>query len=421
MQPTPILTHSRPLATLDVLEAWRPALAWGIGVALLHRLALTVWMAAVWMLIGARMDVPAKLHVDPVAHLPALATPFEESVLGVWRRWDASHYLNLAQNGYRASDPGPTVFGPLAPLSIHLLDRVLPGEVDAAGIVFGTLAFALLLTLLYRLCQVMYGDPRLGKAAVLVLALLPLSFFYQAPMSEGLYLLLVLAFFYAAARENWTAAGVVGGLAVLTRSQGVLLAGVGGLMLLQSSLRQFPTWNGRLKYGVLRCLPLALIPLAGVGFLAFRQSQNLPALDTIYHDRSYVFFVNPVQGLWLNLHWALSNPGAALFNADVWALAVTLALALWLLRARNHLPLIIYTWVSMAVFVSKLNWQWGGHDIILNTQSYARYALALFPLTILIADRLRRSSRRSQLAAGTLSLLGLLCFSALFALGLGPA
>jgi hypothetical protein len=423
MQPTPALIPAKQLSALDALEAWRPALAWGVGVALLHRLALTVWMAAVWMFIGARADVPARLHVDPIAHLPVLSTPFEESVLGVWRRWDASHYLNLAQNGYRASDPGPTVFGPLTPLGIHLLDTLLPGEVDAAGIAFGTLAFALLLALLYRLCEVKYGDSRLGKAAVLVLALLPLSFFYQAPMSEALYLLLVLGFFYAASRENWTVAGLMGGLAVLARSQGVLLAGVGGLMLLQTSLRQFPTWGDRVKYMVLRGLPLALIPLALVGFLTFRQSQSLPALDAIYHDRSYVFFVNPVQGLWLNLQWAVTHPGAALFNADVWALGVTLALALWLLRARpiNRPAFIAYTWASMAVFVSKLNWQWGGHEIILNTQSYARYSLALFPLAILIADRLRCAPRRWQLAATTLSLLGLLCFSALFALGLGPA
>jgi hypothetical protein len=424
MQPTQAsaLAPAKPLSALDTLEAWRPAVTWGVGVALVHRLVLSVWMAVIWVSIGAQADVPAKLHVDPIAHLPALNSTLEQSTLGVWRRWDASHYLNLAQNGYRASDPGPTVFGPLTPFSIRFLDALLPGDVDTAGVLFGTLAFALVLILVYRLCERIYGDARLGKAALMVMALLPISFFYQAPMSEALYLALVLGVFYAASSENWWMAGVLGGLAVLARSQGILLAGVAGLMLLQSGMKRALTWAERVRYIARKALPLALIPLALAGFLAFRQSQGLPALDIIYHDRSYVFFVNPLQGLWLNVQWIIANPGAALFNIDIWALGITLVLAVWLLNLRRtyKLPLVAYTWVSIGVLLSKVNWDWGGHEVVLYTQSYARYSLSLFPLALLAAEYLNRSPRRRQLAAGALSLAGLLFFSALFTLGLGP-
>jgi hypothetical protein len=399
--------------------AWRPAVMWGLKIALAQRVVLLIWMAFAWVAIGQPRGIPVDLHVDPIAKLPTL-TAFEQATVGVWRRWDASHYLNLAQNGYRPDDPGPTVFGPLTPLAIRAFDILLPGGIDWGGAVFGFLAFALVLILLYRVCETYYGDAQLGKWAVVFLAISPLAFFYDAPMSEAIYLALALAFFYAGTKGQWKWAALWGMLATLARSQGVLLVGVGLLILWEQSEQKASTTQ-RLVWMARRGWMLTAIPLTLVAFLWFRQSQGLPPLDEIYRTRSYIFFVNPIEGLWLNFRWAVSHPIDNVLNVDLWALGSTIGLSIWLVRTSRHqrLPLVAYSLGSILIFVSKVNWAWGSHDTVTYTQSFARYSLALFPLTVLIADKIRQKPKRFYSLIAGLSFAGLLILSAFFTLGGG--
>lgn len=399
------------------MENWCAALKWGFGLALLHRLVLLIWMGVIWLVLGQNLNIPVNLHVDPIAQLPALNSPVEQAVFGVWRRWDASHYLNLAQNGYRASDPGPTVFGTLTPLTIHLIDVVAPGEIDFAGMIFSTLAFGAALTLLYRVCCTYYEDEALAKWSVVLTALLPLAAFYDAPMSEALYLALALGVFAAGAAKRWWLAAVCGALAVLTRSQGILLFPVA--LLLIDAQNSSSDWRSRVWALVKNGWVLALIPLALGAFLLFRQVQGLPPLNDIYQTRSFVFFVDPLSGLLINLRWIVEHIGDALFNPDSWALIVTLLLLIPFLRGRPKLALLVYIVGHMLVFVTKVNWHWGSYDQVTYSQSYARYTLALFPFTVLLAGWLRTSKPVVRRVVISLSALGLLIFSALLALGGG--
>jgi hypothetical protein len=147
----------------------------------------------------------------------------------------------------------------------------------------------------------------------------------------------------------------------------------------------------------------------------------LTALDEIYRTRSFIFFVNPLEGLRLNIAWVMAHPADAIFNPDAWALVVSIGLGIWMLFTPRHrrLPLLAYTFGFILVFVTKMNWAWGDTSQITYTQSFARYSLALFPLTVPIADKLRGASRRVQIAVMGLSVCGLLFFSALFTLGGG--
>lgn len=405
------------------MSDWRPAIRWGLSVALVSRLVLLVWMAAVWLLIGQRWDIPVYLHANPTSHdLPALDSPLEQAVFGVWRRWDASHYLNLAQNGYLPDNPGATVFAPLTPLGIRLMDGLLPGSIDLGAMAFATLTFAFALVMLYRVCQVYYRDDSLGRWSVITLALLPMAYFFSAPMSESVYLGMALGVFYAGARGRWMQAGVFGALATLARSQGVVLAGVAGLMLLEDSFQHCPSWRARILYLIRAGWPLTLIPLAFAGFLLYRQSLGLPPLNDTYYTYSYNYFTNPLEGAFINLRWMVQNPGDAILSPDSWALVISVALCLVAFRNphQRRLPLLVYTLVSILLFISRINWAWGDHEQVLYTQSFGRYALTLFPFTIWLADWLRHATPRMRLVYITLSGLGLLILSALLALGGGP-
>ena len=401
------------------------AVKWGFGVALAHRLFLGVWLALVWGVVGASLGgVRADFHTAS-AQLPKLETQADELIFGVWRRWDAVHYLDLAANGYRVEHPGPTVFGVLTPFSIRAVDAVLPGSLDLAAMVFATLAFGLALTLLYKVGQHYYGDEELARWAVVITALLPLSYFFAAPMSESIYLAMTLGLFYFGTRRRWLAAAVCGLLATLARSQGILLLPVAGLLLLEQngfSLRKRDQWLDQTKQAVAQGVPLLLIPLGFIGFNLYRANLGLPSLDTVYSSVSYIYLTNPLDGLLANLRWIVERPAAAIATVDVWALVISLILACAALRFPRHrrLPLVAYNFGFILFFVSKGNYVYGTQEVMF-TQSFGRYALALFPLTFLAADGLRSTTPLLRVIGVALLVFGIVAGSALYVLALtGP-
>ncbi len=357
------------------------------------------------------------------ANLPTMTTPIERAFLGVWRRWDGTHYFNLAQNGYRLSDPGPTVFGPLTPIAIRVSDVLLPGPAEFAAIVFVTLMFGLTLTFLYRFVSLHFDDEMLAKHSVIVMAILPLSYFFAATMSEAAYMAMVLGFFYFGYQRRWLLAALCGALATLARAQGILLVVIAALMLLEQAWPFLPEWHIRLRKLILAALPLLLIPLVYAGFLLYRSSQGLPPLETVFYEQSFVEVVDPLTGFMSNLRQIALNPLQTLQNVDYVALLVVIGLGGVLLYHKRfrRWPLIAYCGGYLLVFVSKLNYPWGTHTELLGTQSMARYTLALFPLIILLADLIWHWPKPVRLLTIAASITGLLVFSAQFALGGGPA
>ena len=141
-------------------------------------------------------------------------------VTDLWYRADSGWFVAIAKHGYRHD--GSAVFYPLYPLTIGLLGRAFGGHYIVAGIVISLACCAGAFVLLYRLAV-----PRLGengaRRAVLYLAVFPMSLYLQAVYSESLYLLRALAAFVLAEQRRWLPAGVMTGLAILTRVAGLAL------------------------------------------------------------------------------------------------------------------------------------------------------------------------------------------------------
>jgi dolichyl-phosphate-mannose-protein mannosyltransferase len=156
--------------------------------------------------------------------VPRPARPPNSADLGyvteIWSRADSGWFLSIAQHGYQRN--GGAVFYPLYPLLIGGLGRAFGGNYVSAGIVVSLACCLGAFYLLYRLAV-----PRLGVAgarrALLYLAIFPMSLFLQAVYSESLYLLCALSAFVFAERRQWLGAGVMTGLALLTRLAGVAL------------------------------------------------------------------------------------------------------------------------------------------------------------------------------------------------------
>jgi Mannosyltransferase (PIG-V) len=143
-------------------------------------------------------------------------------ITDVWARWDSVFFLRIAQHGYDKASGAAAAFYPLYPGAVGLLGRAFFGHYLLAGIAISLVASLGAFLLLHRLAEERLGAEG-ARRAVLYLALAPMALFLQAVYSEALYLLLAVASFVLAERRRWLPAGVVAGLAILTRLAGVAL------------------------------------------------------------------------------------------------------------------------------------------------------------------------------------------------------
>ena len=140
----------------------------------------------------------------------------------VWARWDSVWFLRIAEDGYGAAERAAAAFYPGYPAVIAVLGRILGGHYVTAGLLVSLAAGLWAVVLLYRLAEARLGVEG-ARRAVLYLGLFPMSLFLQAVYAEALFLLLTVAAFYAAERRRFLGAGLLTGLAVLTRPAGFAL------------------------------------------------------------------------------------------------------------------------------------------------------------------------------------------------------
>jgi Mannosyltransferase (PIG-V) len=140
----------------------------------------------------------------------------------VWARWDSVWFLRIAEHGYGSLEGAAAAFYPLYPAAVAVLGRVFLGHYVLAGIVVSLAATLAAFILFHDLAESKLGAEG-ARRAVLYLALFPMALFLQAVYSEALFLLLSVAAFVLAERRRFLPAGIVTGLALLTRPVGVAL------------------------------------------------------------------------------------------------------------------------------------------------------------------------------------------------------
>ena len=187
-----------------------------------------------------------------------------EAAINFWRYPDGSHYLDIAREWYLSEgDRGRVVqlvFLPGYPIAVYPLYRILGNDL-LGGLLVSALSFPTACCVLYKLLRLDYDHNHAFRAVVMLL-LLPGTFFFLAPMSDSLYLLLALSTLYAARKKHWLLAGLFGAYTAFTRTVGLLLVAP----LILEWIHAFPkTKQGRFKW-ILGIVPAALVP---VGFLAY--------------------------------------------------------------------------------------------------------------------------------------------------------
>ncbi len=310
-------------------------------------------------------------------------------ILGIWDRWDAPHFFELAAHGYGPpSDPARIVLFPMFPLAIAVASVVVSPLLGGMLISFlATLAAAVGLHRLVRM-----DDTRpAGRAAVTAMLVFPTAFAFVAPYSEALFLAFAVWSYVEARRGDWRGAGVLGALAALTRLQGVFLLPALALeyWLQRRRLERDFGWVLFIASGLAAYLAINLHwfgnPLYFVG---------------VQRDTFQVVNEMPwqvVSGLWSGLTTTPpSEFWATVYLAPALAFLALAGATAWTLASRHSRPgYAVYAGISLLSFLS-LSWP----------ISVPRYVLGVFPVFLAMGAASRRAGGVAVVAGSTL-LLGL--------------
>lgn len=361
------------------------------------------WLGAALALLWA----PLQREFPPFAAYEARS----DLLFLTFAQWDSGWFLRIADHGYDI--PATSAFFPAYPLVVRAVASVVGSSVVAAVLV-SILAAGVAAVLVWRIARAV-ADERVAGDTVLLLALYPSALVFTGAYSEGLFLAFTAGSFLAAMRGRGWVAGVLGGLAVVTRLVGLAL--VPALLVL--------LWpRGRSQRELLRPLPLLLLPAAlGVYcvYLAHRFGDPLAFANaqSVYWLRE-TSPLGPIGGIWesvsagyhgaaellLHLPRELGEPDGfpdrdrfaawnvlhlVLFVAVLW-----LTLIAW---RRLGPALGLY---AVAIDAAVLS---GTHEVF-PLASMPRYVLANFPLFIALASVIRDRPRLREATLITFGAIG---------------
>lgn len=213
------------------------ALTYPLLVFALHWLVVQI-AASLAFVYGTPNPGPAA----PYGIMPPPLSGLAHLLVQPLRSWDGLWYKLLAEQGY--GDPqqiARAAFWPLYPWSMQAGSALTGWSADIVGYLISNLAFAAALVLLYRLVAIDF-DRAVARRTLVAIAFFPTAFFFQAVYTESLFLLLVVGALLAARLERWWLAGIVGALAALTRSYGVLLGLPFAVLLFQQYRLELRRW-----------------------------------------------------------------------------------------------------------------------------------------------------------------------------------
>jgi len=335
----------------------------------------------------------ALLALGAIAYGPFAGGTIKDPVdlLAIWNRWDAWHYLDVAVYGYMAHDPGITptysltgdldlfiVFYPLYPWLVGAVNWLVHEPVVSGFAVTGV-ASLFVAPFLYRLVRVDEGHAVALRSAWFLL-IFPTAFFLHIPYTEALFLALALGSFLAARTGRWWLAGALGGLAALTRVNGLVLIPA---LAAEAATQWFerPSEERRLRadWLAIGLVPVGFAVYLGVNFLVYGDPL---AFLRIQDEHWFKSLAPPWEGFGVALQWfEIGNPDERLMYGGM-ELAFT---ALGLLAVVHAAFRFRASWFA---------WMIGNWILFVSTAfivSVPRYSLTLFPLFVSLALLTRRA------------------------------
>ncbi|MFN2595536.1 MAG: mannosyltransferase family protein [Actinomycetota bacterium] len=374
---------------------WDESFAYCLKIFVALRLGL--WLIGV---LAVGLLTPNSGLGDPV-------TPGWHNMFTAWNRWDVTWYLKIASHGY-ASNNGTAAFFPLYPGLVHALGVVFGRHWLVAAYLVSNLCFLAAMIVVYKLSQFEF-DSHVARRTVLYMAVFPTSFFFLAPYSESLFLLLTVSTLFAARKQRWLTAGLLGIFAALTRSIGVaLILPLGLEAMSQAGWLPHIKGAGRSLAKTAGALAASILPAAGL--LIYLGYWRIHSGDWLVPFKAQAGWARQfswpwdtiVNGTKVGLQFIGSFPGGY-HSVDLLLVTISFGAAIWV--CRRTAPIYwSYTIVSLIV---PLFLVFGGRPFM----SLPRFVLMLWPLfwaLVAFADRFKANQLVVAASAAGLGMLGLL-------------
>jgi hypothetical protein len=278
--------------------------------------------------------------------------PGGPSLMSKLLSWDGGWFVKVAVEGYPRGytytdsgqlDANGLAFFPLYPLLIRGV-HALGVEPGTAALLIAWIAAAVAICLLYLLGTDLF-DRRVALALTVLFATAPMSIVLSMAYTESLFMALVLGMFYAARRNAFLVAGVLGFLAGMTRPTG--LAAALGLVVAAGMAIRARTSGWRAVVG-------ALVALAGVPSYLLWVGLRL-------HDL-HGWFKIQTAGWGTTFDWGSSTWDflyVAFHQGDQWVqvsvalIIVTAVVAAVLAVRRTWPPLVVYGLLALILVVGQ--------------------------------------------------------------------
>lgn len=315
--------------------------------------------------------------------------------LELWNRWDSLHFLQVAQAGYTKGQH--LVIYPVFPLLIRAF-AIVTRDYFISALCVSTAGLIAAVVLFHRLLRLDYSAAT-AQRAIWFLLIFPTAYFLHVGYSEAPFLAFTIGSILAARRDRWWLAGALGGVAALTRANGV---GLLPTLIVEAGHQWFVARKLRWAW-----LWIALVPIGyGIYLLInLRVGGSLFAFVATRRD----FFRSSIAWPWIGIAEAIKNFSRHPNQAEMVGRQELFFLILTFVCA-------IVSWFKLRpVYAAWMTVNWIGFASLSFIQSAPRYALACFPMFILLA--LLGKSRFWNFIITAWSLLFLALFSILFARG----
>jgi hypothetical protein len=280
--------------------------------------------------------------------------------IDIWGCWDSYWLHGIAIDGY--ANPIRLNFFPLYPLLAQYLGYIV-SDAFIAGLLVSDVCMVGSCYLLYKVARLELGSEK-SASAVAYLLLFPTSFILNGFFTESLFLFLTLVSYYCARQGKWALCGAAGFFMALTKSLGAIMA----VPMLLEYLRQRRYSLKKLQWNVLF---LALYP-AGLG------------LYMLYNHAitgDFIAFAHYQQSIWgFNIEnlWTVIIKCFLFQDAGILTIIAVAAFTIVFLTKNMDLPRYAACLVLLITpFVGGI------------TASMPRYMLVMFPLYLLMGERIR--------------------------------
>ncbi|GCE21015.1 mannosyltransferase family protein [Dictyobacter kobayashii] len=344
-----------------------------------------------WLFVATRVLL---VVITYIAYILLTAEKYSDTPVNIaalfssWNHWDAANYAHIAQFGYQSTND--LAFFPFLPLLISGGARLLGGgnwSYIFVGMLISNIALLGTLFIVYYLALELVGK-ELSQRTLLYLSIFPTAFFFFAAYNESLYLLFAAGTFLALRRQKWWLAGLLGMLAALTRSVGILLV-IPYLYELWEQRAYILTRRITLfiSLGAIILIPVGTLLYAGYCWYAFGDPLAFVSVQAHWSRHTTWPWMGIFQAFWALFFYHQQGFGSSNQAHLLLDLSATLGFIALVIIGWRKLPKSYSLWMAVFLLYILVN-PAQKPDILLSNQ---RFVLEMFPAFITLAILSKRS------------------------------